>query len=265
MPRGIYIRTKQHGVNIGIAKQGKRTSITTEFKKGHPKFGNGSLGKHWRLTKEQKKKLWKYSINKQKLIDLYWHQKLSINKIANYFKCSEKVIFSRMKEYNISRRSLSEALVGKFVSQKTRDKHSIRMQKRTGDNSPNWKNGISKNKDYKKNLLRKYYQKYKINPNYRLKRSMGNAVHKALKQNKKGRNWEYLVGYTLKQLKQRLECQFQKGMSWKNYGKWHVDHKKPQSLFKYNTPEDQAFKNSWSLANLQPLWATDNLHKHNKF
>jgi len=30
-----YIRTKQHGINISLAKRGKRTSISTEFKSGH--------------------------------------------------------------------------------------------------------------------------------------------------------------------------------------------------------------------------------------
>ena len=35
MPRGIYQRTKKHGKNISKSKTGKRTSISTEFKKNH--------------------------------------------------------------------------------------------------------------------------------------------------------------------------------------------------------------------------------------
>jgi len=54
-------------------------------------------------------------------------------------------------------------------------------------------------------------------------------------------------------------------MTWLNYGKWHIDHKKPKSLFKYNSYNEQAFKDCWSLANLQPLWAHDNISKSNKF
>lgn len=38
MPRGIYKRTKEHGRNISKAKKGKRTSKSTEFKKGHGKI-----------------------------------------------------------------------------------------------------------------------------------------------------------------------------------------------------------------------------------
>ena len=46
-------------------------------------------------------------------------------------------------------------------------------------------------------------------------------------------------------------------MSWDNYGKWHVDHKKPISLFNKNTPAHIVN----ALSNLQPLWAKDNLSK----
>lgn len=35
MPRGIYIRTKEHNKKISEAKKNKRTSLKTEFQKGH--------------------------------------------------------------------------------------------------------------------------------------------------------------------------------------------------------------------------------------
>ena len=100
---------------------------------------------------------------------------------------------------------------------------------------------------------------------FRLNDSMSISVRLALKGNKSGRHWETLVGYTIQDLINRLSVNFQEGMSWQNYGDWHLDHKKPVSLFHYKTPEEQAFKDCWSLANLQPLWAIDNLIKSNKF
>lgn len=55
-------------------------------------------------------------------------------------------------------------------------------------------------------------------------------------------------------------------MNWNNYGSyWVIDHKKPKSLFKYYNPEDQAFRDCWCLANLQPLEVKENLNKSNKF
>ena len=99
----------------------------------------------------------------------------------------------------------------------------------------------------------------------RLDRNISGSIWKALKEKKAGKHWEDLVGYTLEQLQQRLECQFKDGMSWDNYGEWHIDHKKPQSLFSFNSVEDRAFRDCWSLANLQPLEKFLNWSKGNKY
>jgi hypothetical protein len=53
-------------------------------------------------------------------------------------------------------------------------------------------------------------------------------------------------------------------MSWENYGKWHIDHITPLSSFDIQNYNDENFKKCWSLENLQPLWAEDNLKKSNK-
>ena len=81
-----------------------------------------------------------------------------------------------------------------------------------------------------------------------------------------GSRWESVVGYTIDQLKESIEKQFLPGMDWNNYGKhgWHVDHKTPIAVFNFEKPEDTDFKRCWSLKNLQPLWAIDNLKKHAK-
>jgi len=117
------------------------------------------------------------------------------------------------------------------------------------------------------NKRSKKYQKNKSanDPRYRLDGNIATAIWFALKGNKAGRKWETLVGYTLQNLIDRLSVNFQIGMTWNNYGDWHIDHSKPQSLFNYTKPEDQAFRDCWSLANLQPMWAEDNLSKGNKF
>ena len=74
------------------------------------------------------------------------------------------------------------------------------------------------------------------------------------------------LGYTPEELIRHLENSFQPGMTWDNYGKiWHIDHVKPDSWFSYSSIEDTNFKTSWSLENLQPLWARDNMVKGNRF
>lgn len=70
---------------------------------------------------------------------------------------------------------------------------------------------------------------------------------------------------TTKEEIRHLEAQFNIFMSWENYGsEWHIDHKKPKSLFHFKTKEDNEFKRCWSLDNLQPLEAKFNLQKGNK-
>lgn len=78
-------------------------------------------------------------------------------------------------------------------------------------------------------------------------------------------NWEKLIGYSLKQLKAHLESLFAPGMSWKNYGEWHIDHTRPVSTFYFSDYDCPDFKACWALSNLQPLWGVDNCSKKNNW
>jgi hypothetical protein len=68
-------------------------------------------------------------------------------------------------------------------------------------------------------------------------------------------------GYTPRQLINRIECQFQEGMSWNNRREWHIDHKKPISRFNNNTSP----RIINMLCNLRPIWAKDNISKGNRY
>ena len=61
-----------------------------------------------------------------------------------------------------------------------------------------------------------------------------------------------LLGYSVIDLKTHLESLFTDGMSWDNYGEWHIDHIKPVVSFDSETPINIVN----ALSNLQPLWAT---------
>lgn len=63
-----------------------------------------------------------------------------------------------------------------------------------------------------------------------------------------------LLGYSALQLKEHIESLFLDGMSWDNYGKWHIDHIVMVSSFEEDTPMNIVN----SLENLRPLWAEDN-------
>lgn len=104
--------------------------------------------------------------------------------------------------------------------------------------------------------------------NNSLKKIIRDRMSRRMRHALGGRNlskkWEHIfdiVGYSVEKLKVHLESKFQENMSWDNIGEWHIDHIKPESKFNYSSIKDQAFKDCWSLDNLQPLWAKDNLSK----
>jgi len=114
-----------------------------------------------------------------------------------------------------------------------------------------------KNRDYHYERHRRWVMN---NPIQFIRNVIGPEIWRVLKfdsPKREGCYWERQLGYTREQLRQHLESQFQEGMDWDNFGTgWHIDHIKPVSSFKL-----EEFKECWSLDNLQPLWAKDNMSK----
>lgn len=71
------------------------------------------------------------------------------------------------------------------------------------------------------------------------------------------------LGYSAWELIEQIEKQFTCGMSWDNFGEWHIDHIKPISAFLEAGEGDVAVINA--LSNLRPLWAKDNLQRPRKY
>lgn len=118
------------------------------------------------------------------------------------------------------------------------------------------------NRDKVKIYENRYKKKRRKNDSkFHLRCKMSSSVAKSLKNGKGGKSWLELVPYTLEQLKKHLEKQFQPGMSWKNYGEWHMDHRTPLAAHNFTKPEHTDFKRAWALSNLRPMWAKENMLK----
>jgi len=127
------------------------------------------------------------------------------------------------------------------------------------------KRHYQKHKEKIKENIKIYLRKKGRNdPIFRLNKNTRSAICASLKGNKNGKHWEELVNYTQEDLRKHLEVQFKEGMTWENYGKWHLDHRIPISLFVITSAKCKGFKKCWALENLQPLWKKDNLEKSNK-
>lgn len=108
---------------------------------------------------------------------------------------------------------------------------------------------------------RKFREKIrrKEDPIFRLKNNIRSRTAMAIREKgytKKSKTQE-ILGCDWLKLKEHLENQFREGMTWDNYGKWHVDHIIPYACA---TTEEQVLKVS-KYTNLQPLWEEENLIK----
>ncbi len=86
-----------------------------------------------------------------------------------------------------------------------------------------------------------------------------------LKKGKNRRSTFALLGYTAKDLMQHLENKFTEGMTWENYGEWHIDHIRPRISFNVTSTDCEDFKRCWALSNLQPLWGLENWGKGSRW
>lgn len=114
------------------------------------------------------------------------------------------------------------------------------------------------NKNYI-NVMRREYITNNINE--KLAHNLRSRLYDSIKGKKIGSAVKDL-GCSIEELKKYLESQFQLGMTWDNYGKWHIDHIEP--LSKFNLSDKEQFMKANHYTNLQPLWAKDNLRKGNR-
>ena len=118
------------------------------------------------------------------------------------------------------------------------------------------------NKDQIKEYMKEYKRnRYTSDENYKtlvLCRSMLKRTLKATNSTKDTRTYE-MLGYCNEQLKESIESKFLEGMSWSNYGDWHVDHIYPVTRYIKDGVEDPAIINA--LDNLTPMWAEHNMEK----
>jgi len=70
------------------------------------------------------------------------------------------------------------------------------------------------------------------------------------------------LGCTPEFFKKYLESQFLPGMTWDNFGKWHMDHIVPLSAFDLTDSNEMRVACNWT--NIRPLWAKANLRKSSK-
>ena len=143
-------------------------------------------------------------------------------------------------------------------------------EKNKKDIAEKFKIWAEKNKNYRKEYYKqKSKERYNTDLNFKIRIWCRNQILRCISDIKKEHTFD-ILNYTTEQFKQRIEFQFKPDMNWDNHGVlWHIDHKKPISLFNFKLPDNtinyhQIFLAN-CLANLQPMYAKENLSKKNKF
>ena len=110
-----------------------------------------------------------------------------------------------------------------------------------------------------------YKMKMKTDPTYKLTQYMRSRVRNAIYNqfSSKACSTLELVGCTPLDLKEHLQSSFTEGMTWENYGEWHVDHMRPCASFDLTIDTEQ--RKCFHYTNLQPLWAEDNIRKSDNY
>jgi hypothetical protein len=167
--------------------------------------------------------------------------------MRNYYLRNKDSIKEYMKDYYLENKENILTNVKEYYKENTN--HKKEMSKKNYN--------LIKETDIFKEKKKEYMKKsYKKNPHIYAHRNILKR-HLGILNIKKTERTEILLGYSAIDLKKHIESLFNEGMSWNNYGKWHIDHIKPISKFDKN--EDTSVVNS--LNNLQPLWAFENLSK----
>lgn len=118
--------------------------------------------------------------------------------------------------------------------------------------------------------INEYHRKWKSmkresDPCFKIRENMSRRIRYellTLLNDQKTQNTIYYIGCSIEHLKIYLEARFDIGMSWKLYGKWHIDHIIPCVSWNLQNEIDKYM--CFNFRNVQPLWASVNKSKRDR-
>lgn len=108
-------------------------------------------------------------------------------------------------------------------------------------------------------LTEYFRQKFASDPAYRLGVNLRSRLNVAVRNGYRAGSAVRDLGCSIEEFKAYIEGLFLPGMSWDNWGEWHLDHIEP--LASFDLSDREQFLAACHFTNLQPLWAADNIRK----
>lgn len=256
-----------------ITEFGKRALNRDGFQ-GHCKRCNNELSKLWRLRNPEKVKISNKKTrikNRAKRVKATkkWREenKDHVGAYAKEYKQRDYVKEKGRRYMNESRRKSGIPVMPAMSEEEKKMSINERKKYRYQRDETERTKAIKRAKKYQlknKEKVSKYKTEWTRNKmrtdiHYRLKQKLSKRIWDALNGICKSTTTEELIGCTIVELMAHFELQFTEGMSWENYGKWHVDHIRPCASFDLSKESEQ--RECFNYTNLQPLWAFDNMSK----
>ena len=128
-----------------------------------------------------------------------------------------------------------------------------------------------------KDKINAYYKNRRENDAaYNLRRIVSSSILTMIKSHGSSKKGSIIscLSYTMQELKEHIEKQFEPWMTWNNHGKydavtwndndqltwtWQLDHIIPHSDLSYTSMKDQNFQKVWALSNLRPYSSKQNV------
>ena len=142
--------------------------------------------------------------------------------------------------------------------------HNKKTKEENDQSLKRWRENSSKWQKVNKERINELARIRKLNPSNRIKANLRKRLSTLLRLSlvKKTEQTMDLLGCSIDEFKDYLEIKFQEGMTFGNYGEWHLDHIKPCYYFDLTNINQR--KECFRYTNFQPLWRLDNLRKNKK-
>ena len=212
--------------------------------------------KAYREANKDKMKAY-YQVNKDEVIE----------RGKAYYEANKDKIREKRKEYYEANKDKAKAYYEANkdkIREKDKERHKayyeankdkIREQRKAYREAN--KDKIKAYREANKEKIRLYQKEWTIkkrkeDPLFKLQKNIRSLILDKIKKKgytKKSKTYQ-ILGCTYEEFKEHLERQFTKGMTWENYGDWHLDHIYPVSLAEN---EEELIKLN-HYTNFQPLW-----------
>lgn len=172
-------------------------------------------------------------------------------KQKEYRKNNKDIILNKSREYHKKNKERE-----KEYRKNYRKNNPEKDKKRHQDYYKNNKQKISK----RINQYNKKRKKHDIG--YKIKCNLVKRLCMVIKRNERKGHTVELLGCSINDFKNHIKSKFTEGMTWENYGEWHIDHIIPCAVFDFTKTEAQKF--CFHYTNMKPMWGNENKSKNCK-